>query len=162
MKGFLHWFVALALPAVCLLSAGCEGPIYHPGLQYFPDAISSRDKWVASGTLTDPNKAIDGDLGTAAIAPAGYDTASLVIDLGKLCLLNMIVIDHGADEFGYCRRLAVDTSDDGVQWIRRATVPGLRRVTNVVLTSQVLARYIRLQAVQPGARAWSVAEVYLN
>ena len=153
----------VATAAVWSISAcGCHGPIYDPNRQHFPDAIPSRSQWKAGGDIQNPHLATDGRIDTAAIAPSGYSRASLVVDLGKPSLLNMVVVDHGADEHAYCRRLAVQTSDDGVRWVHRITVPGLRRVTNALLPTQVLARYIRLEAVEPGPGRWSVAEVYLN
>ena len=154
--------VLAAVSGCCLLAPGCTGPIYQPGQQYFPDAISPRTQWTATGTVADPVKAIDGNVATAAVAPVGVADPMLVVDLGKPCLLNMIVVDHGANEMGYCRLLAVQTSDDGMHWVERASVPGLRRVTNVLLTSQVLARYVRLKVARPGGGPWSVAEVYIN
>ena len=76
--------------------------------------------------------------------------------------MNMVVVDHGAAEHAYCRQLSVLTSDDGIRWTPRTTVPGLRRVTNALLPSQVLARYIRIEVAKPGSGAWSVAEIYVN
>lgn len=86
----------------------------------------------------------------------------LDIDLGKACLINMVVVDHGLNQFGYCRQMTVLTSDDGRNWRQQIVVPGLRRVTNALLVSPVLTRYIRLYAVTTGAKGWSLAEVYLN
>jgi hypothetical protein len=124
--------------------------------------MTPRGRWKASGDLQNPQKAIDGDVGTAAVSASRYDNAQLTIDLGKICHFSMVVVDHGTNEFGFCRRLAVLTSEDGVTFKNQAAVPGLRRATAVVLPEQVLARYVRLQAVAAGDRPWSVAEVYLN
>jgi hypothetical protein len=138
------------------------GPIYSTDRQYFPDAITPRSQWKAGGDIRNPSYATDGQIGTVAVAPSGYAHPSLVIDFGRTCLINMVVVDHGVAEHAYCRRLSVQTSDDGVRWVPRATVPGLRRVTNALLPTQVLARYVRLQVAEPGAGEWTVAEVYFN
>jgi hypothetical protein len=147
---------------VGLLAAGCTGPIYSPDRQYFQGAIAPRSQWGVSGDIQNPAHAADGLIETAAIAPAGYARPSLVINFGRTSLINMVVVDHGLDENAYCRRLSIQTSDDGVHWVPRMTVPGLRRVTNALLPTQVLAKYVRLQVDQPGAGNWAVAEVYFN
>jgi len=126
------------------------------------DRLSARTRWVASGNLRDPQNAVDGNIATAAVSRAGDQNATLTIDLGRNCQFNMVVVEHGAKEFGFPRRMAVLTSTDGVNFRKQIEVPGLRRVTTAVLIRQVLARYVRLQAVVPGERPWSVAEVHLN
>jgi len=160
LRAFSGNYITAFLVCGWVLS-GCN-QIYGPEEHLFRDAITERIEWKATGTLTDPHRAIDGDINTAATAGACYHNATLDIDLGKACLINMIAVDHGPRQFGFPRRMAVLTSDDGIRWKEQAVVPGLRRVTNVLLVKQVLARYIRLQAIIPGDRPWVVAEVYLN
>ncbi len=140
----------------------CNGPRYVDTAKLWPNRLTPRHRWLAFGDLRDPLKAIDGNISTAAVTGDNYRNAALTIDLGKMCQLNMVAIEHGADQFGYCRTLAILTSDDGREFYSQAVVPGLRRVTTVVLPKQVLARYVRLQAIEEGHRPWSIAEVYLN
>jgi len=150
------------LVSCCLFLPACNGRIYSPGQNLFTQAISPRSQWTAGGNLRDPGKAVDGDINTAAVAAVGSANATLVIDLGKVCHLNMIVVEHGLDEYGYCRELLAEISDDGEVWYQQTRAPGLRRVTNILLETQGLARYIRLRVVTPGSRDWSVAEIYIN
>jgi len=141
--------------------AGC-GSVYTSGRQFSRGAITPRSAWKASGTLKDPAKALDGDLLTAAVSEGNYKDATLDIDLGEVCLFNMVAIDHGPDEMGFCGRVAAETSVDGKEFTRRAEAPGTRKVTIVSLITPVLARYLRLRAVDVGVEAWSVAEVHLQ
>ena len=108
-------------------------------------------------------KAIDGNAATAAVAPrSGYDGASITIDLGKMCLFNFVAIEHGPNPLGYARQVGILTSSDGKTFTRRYSGPGKRKVTGLLLTKPIMARYVKLQADVPGARPWSVAEVYLQ
>ncbi len=157
------WRIVVILMIGQLWAAwGCGQP-YRDGPKVMGnDRISPRGRWLAYGNLRDPHLAIDGNPSTAAVSEVFYHGAALTIDLGKFCQFNMVIIDHGSNEFGFCGRVAVLTSDDG-QWFRQqVVVPGLRRVTTAVLARQVLARYIRLQALEPGKEPWSIAEVHLN
>ena len=146
----------------CLLNTACNGPIYIPDRVVFSDALTPRSRWLPSGDLRDPFNAVDNNINTAALSDVEYQNAAFTIDLGKVCQLNMIILEHGADEFGFCRKLAVSTSYDGQRFRRETVVPGLRRVTTVVLVKQVLARYVRLEAIEPGHRRWSIAEIHIN
>ena len=137
---------------------GCNG-IDPP---VFPDAITPRSRWLPTGDLRDPFYAVDNNINTAAVSDEAYENATLTIDLGKACLFNMVVIEHGPDQWGFCRKLAILTSDDGRKFDQQAVVPGLRRRTTVLLVRSVLARYIRLQVLETGDRPWSVAEVHVN
>jgi len=40
--------------------------------------------------------------------------------------------------------------------------PGTRRVSNFMLPKTALARYIRITAIEPGAKPLAVAEVYFQ
>ena len=156
--------LAAAAWAVLLspLVAGCDGAIHNPDSQHFAGAISPRAAWTASGEVRDAYYAIDERIETAATAPAGYSRASLTVDLGRASFIGMVVVDHGADEHAYSRSMAVLTSDDGTGWAHRITVPGTRRLTYALLPKRVLARYVRVEAVEPGAGKWSIAEIYLK
>ena len=157
------WRTSLILGIGCCLTVlGCNGPIYAPDRVIFSDAITPRSRWLATGDLRDPFYVIDNNINTAAVIEGNYENATLTIDMGKACLFNMVVVDHGQDEWNFCRKLAVLISDDGKSFRQAAVVPGLRRVTTVLLVRRVLARYIRLEAVAAGGRAWSIAEVYVN
>ncbi len=142
--------------------SGCEGASPDSGAPAPGAVISPRNTWRASGDLRDPAKAIDGELSTAAVSGTPYTNARLDVDLGKPCTFNRIVVEHGPDEYGFPARMAVYTSLDGQTFHLQAEVPGKRKVTNVLLVSPTLARYVRLQAVSAGARPWSVAEIVLQ
>lgn len=124
--------------------------------------IAPKARWTVTGDLRDAHKAIDGEVSTIAFSEASHANAAITIDLGKVCLFNTVTIEHGAKEFGYCRKLAILTSDKGRTFQPQILVPGLRRVTTAVLVKQVLTRYVRIQVVEPGNRPWAVAEIYLD
>jgi len=118
--------------------------------------------WRAEGSLRNPQLAIDGNLSTAAVSEPLYAGAFLTIDLGKPCLFNMVVLDHGSDEHGHARKVALLTSMDGKSYTRQLVASGTRRVTTLSAITLILARYVRLQAAVPGDQPWSIAEVYLQ
>lgn len=157
-RTILRFCTAVACMSIC----ACNGQIYPQGRQTFPDAITPQARWTAVGNLQEPSNAIDGNIATVALGPLAQANNWIAIDLGKSCMVRMVILEHGMDEFGYCRELSVQTSDDGQNWSRGTVVPGLRRVTNCLLTGPVLARYVRLHCLTPGARPWSVAEVYID
>jgi hypothetical protein len=144
-----------------LSAAGCTNPIYDEASGRSPYAMTPRSTWKIVGDVRDPQKAIDNDLGTAAVTGPNYENAVVTIDLGKPRLFNMVVIDHGRDEMGFCKRVAVYTSQDGQNFAYQYATLGTRRVTVIALPNPTLARYIRLQAVVPGANPWSLAEIYV-
>ena len=150
--------------AVCglLVLAGCDGGSDSGGTGAAPGSdIPPRNIWRASGDLNQPANAIDGSPSTAAVSAPGTVNAHLLLDLGRPAIFNRIVIEQG-DEYGFPQKLAVWTSLDGQNYTLQAEVPGKRRVTNVSLVGPVLARYIRLQAVVPGEKPWSIAEIVLQ
>ena len=161
LKVFCRMTLTLGLGCWLMLAA-CNGPIYVPDQRVFSDALTPRNRWVATSDFRDAFRAIDDNINTAAVSDPAYQNAMLTIDLGKACLFNMVVVEHGPDEWGFCRKLAILISNDGRNFRQEAVVPGLRRVTTAVLVRRVLARYVRLQVVEPGQRPWSVAEVHLN
>ncbi len=144
------------------LNAGCVGPLYdNTGGSALSESVTPVDKWRIEGNLREIQSAIDGDLFTAAAGSMGGNDA-ITIDLSKVCYFNMIVIDHGVAESGYARRVAVLTSLSGNNYVYQKSGPGNRRVTVMLLDRAVLARYVRIQVVMPGADPWSIAEVYFQ
>jgi len=154
----LTWLVA----GGCLGLGACDGPGYPDGGGFAAGRITPRAQWTATGRVLAPASAVDGDPATAALGEGSYERAFLNIDLGRECLFNMVVINHGARETGHARRIAVLTSDDGKNYQRQAEAPGLRRVSTVMLPRAVLARYLRIEVVDPGDTTWAVGEVYIN
>ena len=154
------WTAAVIL---LLAACGCTGQVHNPNGPKAPAAaVSPRHRWRATGDLRSPGAAIDGTINTAAVSGVSYPGAALTIDLGEMCLLNTVVIDQGADPKNFPREVTVLTSEDGKIFLRRWEGPGTRRITNAVLFTPILARYVRLQATVPSDRPWSIAEVYLQ
>ena len=153
------WPLILAFAAA---GAGGCGPGYVNERQFAPGAVTPRSAWRASGQLKDSAKALDGDILTAAVSEPYYNDAVLDIDLGEVCLLNMIAIDHGPEEMGYCRRVAVETSIDGKSFARHAEAPGTRKITIISMVTPAMARYVRLKVIAQGGRPWSVAEIHIQ
>lgn len=142
---------------------GCGGEIYTGDSKPVAAVVTDKRLWKASGTIPDAGKAIDGDMGTAALSRNSYDNAYITIDLSKPCLFNLVIIDQGpSQQYGFPRRVAVLTSMDGQNFIYRYAAPGTRRVTLLYLPSPVLARYVRLQAIVQGDQPWSLGEIYLQ
>jgi len=157
LRSTLLWACLLALPF------GCVQTVYSPGQTPLPGSVSPPSQWSATGDLRSIAKAIDGNVGTAATASSSTrNGASITIDLGKTCIFNFVAIEHGPNPLGYARQVAVLTSSDGTTFTRRYYGPGKRKVTGLLLTKPVMARYVKLQADVPGARPWSVAEVYFQ
>lgn len=157
------------LSLMITLLAGCEGaiPIYRPTTGgYMGTDISEKSTWTARGSVSEPQAAIDGQLATAArgdhSAGASAGTSDLVIDLGRPCLFQTVILDHGHDEHGYCARVGVETSVDGKVFLRQHEAPGTRRATFLCLPGAVTARFIRLRALVPGNRPWTIAEVFVQ
>jgi hypothetical protein len=150
------------------LSAGAGGcmldPIaQHDGPRAPTSAITHASNWkIVGSTLSDSRNAIDGDLLSAATSTHPHTGAQLTIDLGKPCLFNQVIIDHGPNEYGFARKVTVLTSRDGREFTPQYVAPGTRRATYASLVTCVLARYVRLQVVQQGDEPWSVAEVYFR
>jgi len=151
--------VAAMLPG---LWVGCAGVSYSDGAHSPAAAVTPKRLWRAQGSLQNAHLAIDGNQATAAVAALPYNGAALTIDLAKPCLFNMIAIEHGPDEWGFARRVSVLTSLDGEVFTNRFTASGTRWISIFCLIEPTLARYIRLQAVVPGQRPWSVAEVHVQ
>ena len=148
----------ILLPAML---CGCE--VDYSSREKFPAAeISPRSSWKVSGTLRGCENAIDSDPATAATTGHSYDNSVIIVDLGKICLFNTVIADHGSDEFGFCRRVAILTSIDGKKYTHRTAISGTRQVSFFNLVTPTLARYVRLQAIVPGNRPWSIAELYLQ
>ena len=154
----IAWLVVAAVVGGC----GGGSSVNYSGKGAPGSAITDRKLWRAGGDLRDAGKAIDGDLRTAAVSGASYGTAAITIDLGKPCVFNRVIVEHGPDEYGFPRRMAVATSLDGEQFTRQTEVPGKRRVTILCLPKPVLARYLRLRVTAPGVQPWNIAEIYLQ
>ena len=127
--------------------------------------ITPKSMWRAYGDFDNAQRAVDGNVHTFAVTGPSYDNAKITIDLGKRCLFNTVVIDQGPDdklESGFCRRIAVQVSNDGVRFYQAYTVSGTRRITYCPIITPTMARYIRLVAIVPGDMPWSIAEIYLE
>ena len=154
--------MVLLIAGACLPGCGAS-PVYYPTTGgYLGADISPKGTWSAHGSLSNAAAATDGDLSTAARSDYNYRSAAITIDLKKACLFQTVIIDHGNAEHGHCRKVALATSLDGKIFIDRYAAPGTRRITILCTPGPVLARYVRLQAVAPGPRPWSIAEVYLQ
>lgn len=156
----MDWRILLVAGGM-VFCIGCGGPIYNNGRSQ-SSVISSRAIWRASGDLRSPASAIDGDVNTVASSTAPDGRGTLTIDLGKPCVFNMVIIEHGPNEYGFARRVVLLTSTDGQSFTQRYAAAGTRRVTILCPSTPILARYVRLQAMVPGSQPWSVAEVYLQ
>ena len=154
--------VILASGLLPLVSGCVSSPIYNASEEHPIGRVSDRRVWRASGDLMTPAAAIDGDLATTATDPRRRANAYLTIDLGKPCMFNLVIVDHGLNQFGFSRRMLVLTSMDGKTFTQRHAVPGTRRITAALLPKFVLARYLRLQAAVSGPRPWSIAEVFIQ
>jgi len=156
----LRFTIILSAAAV----AGC-GPasVYRPTRGgYFGASISDKSTWTLSGGLSNPALAADNNLATAARTGRQYTGAELVIDLHALCIFQTVILDHGTARDGYCRQVGVATSIDGTNWVDRYCGPGTRRVTVLSMPEVVMARYVRLRALAPSPRPWTIAEAYLQ
>jgi hypothetical protein len=157
--------VYIIVPAIGALAvSGCTRTAAYSHANKKPPAaaISDPQIWRLGGNLYNLGHAADGSTSTATVSDPAYRNATLTIDLGKPCLFNAIFIDHGPSAMGFCRRVAVLTSLDGKHFSQQHVGPGTRRVTSLCIIKPVLARYIRLQAIIPGDRAWSIGEVYIQ
>ena len=124
--------------------------------------VSNKGNWRLSGDFRDVARAADGDIGTAA-SSGDNSTASIMIDLGKPCMFNTIILDHGPDhERNFPNRISVVTSYDGRFWTNVYVVQGTRRITYIPLLTPTLARYIRLQTLVKNDEPWTIAEIYLQ
>ncbi len=159
--------VLLLLLASAAMAAtiGCEGPmpIYSRTAGGYGGAeAAQKSSWLAQGDFHDPQFAMDGNLRTVARTDPAYQGAQLIIDLKEPVLFQTVIIDHGPDEHGHPRKVGLATSTDGTVFLQRYQGPGTRRVTILSLPQPVLARYLRLEALQSGAQPWSIAEIFLQ
>ncbi len=145
-------------------SLGCDpGRIYTSNGGNSPAAeITDRVEWTATGTVALAEHAIDGVITTAAVSRESNGGGSITIDLGRPCQFNLVILDHGRQEWAFARETVLLTSVDGKNYRRQWTAPGNRRVTSLCMFSPVLARYIRIQAFVPGDEPWTVAEIYVQ
>lgn len=142
--------------------SGCADTVYSRSSQAATASVSHYKSWTITGDLNDLPAAIDDNVNTAAVSKSYYSNAYFTIDLGKPCVFNTVILDHGFQFDGYCRRTAVYISADGKNFQYQYAVPGTRRVTILNWVTPVMARYVRVQALAPGEKPWSVAEVYVQ
>lgn len=164
MKSVTTYTLLAAAVFIALGGGGCDMPvIYQPwtGGKFGAD-ISPRAKWKVSGTLANAQAITDGDLLTAAKGAYRNRNDELIIDLGRHCVFELIIIDHGESQDGYVRRVGIATSIAGQIYTDRYQAPGTRRVTHILLPQPVGARYLRLRVLTPGRLPWSVAEVFVQ
>ncbi len=154
----------LCMLILIVAAVGCEDdPAFDPAAQAAAAGVTPRSQWQVRGRdIQDAELAIDGNMATRATTSSSYGSAALTIDLGDPSLFNMLVLEHGSDDMGFAQRVGVSTSLDGQSYTRRAIAPGNRRVTIVCIVTPVLARYVRIEAMKPGQRPWSLAEVQLK
>jgi hypothetical protein len=125
-------------------------------------SIPPKTTWTIRGDLSNLTLAIDGDVNTAARGEYQQAGAEITLDLGRACMIQTVILDHGQEERGFPRTLSLLTSADGKNFVERHVGPGTRRVTILSLSEPALTRYIRLKVVKPGTLPWSVAEVYVQ
>ena len=163
LKDLRSVWVAAASVLLGAALGGCVDPIDASAQTGSVASISPKSMWRAYGDFRNAQNAIDGNVHTSAVTGPSYDNAKLTIDLGKRCLFNKITIDQGPDdEFGFCRRIAVQISNDGVNFYQIYAVSGTRRITYCLILTPTMARYVRLVAIVPGDRPWSIAEIFLE
>jgi len=160
--GVLRRIACIAVAVFGVLPVGCGATAYREGAHSQAAAVTPKRLWRVRGDLQNAHLAVDANKATAAVAPLPYDGATITIDLAKPCLFNMIAVVHGPDEWGFCRRVSVLTSLDGEVFTDRFTAGGTRWISTFCLIEPTLARYIRLEAITPGQRPWSVAEIHIQ
>ena len=154
--------LAVLLLALCVCGCASSSPVYRQGEGLLPSAITAKDRWTITGTLPNIQSAIDDDLTTAAMSNRPRAGDSVTIDLAKPCLMQTLIVEHGAGENGYAHMVQVATSTDGVRFDVQYETLGTRQVTLILLPTPVLARFIRIRAIKPGRQPWSVAEIYVQ
>lgn len=154
-------YITAALMAALMLS-GCKPAYQQKPLDFAREAITPKSRWKISGNAPKAGRAIDNNLGTAAVDQRPQSGDSLIVDFGRPCMFNMVVVEHGPNPHGYARRLELSTGTDGKRFTTQKTVYGTREVTTVLLIRPTLARYIRLKILQPGPKSWSVGEIYIQ
>jgi hypothetical protein len=98
----------------------------------------------------------------AVTRQADYRGASFVIDLGRPCIFNTVVLLHENDEMGFAREVNIATSTDGENYTDRYTAPGTRKATYFNLLTPITARYVRITATQAGKKPWAISQVYFQ
>ena len=153
----------VALATVLTVSVGCT-PGYNEHNKQAASDIAPRVEWTITGSPSMSNLplALDGNMSTAATSGSNQSGAWVALDLGRVCLFNTVIVEHGLADEGFAGRVAVHTSMDGTNFTYRFTGPGNRGISYFSLVTPVLARYVRLEVSQPGAHVWSLAELNLR
>jgi hypothetical protein len=107
----------------------------------------------------------DNDLGTAWVSPAPLTPGSGVdIDLGQEAIVHRLFLTPGKNRGGTPRRFKVVFSDQPANGPGATTLnvelPAGRSDVNLFF-DPVVTRYIRLEAVVPNEKPWSIAELEL-
>ncbi len=152
--------VVLMITALALV--GCDSPYIQKPPDIVKTAVTAKNRWRASGNVSDAGNAVDANPSTAAVASHAGSGATLTVDLSRPCMFNMVVVNHGPNGHGYATQLELATSTDGKIFTTRKTVYGTRKVTTVLLIRPILARYVRLKVLQSGPKPWSAAEIYIQ
>ncbi|MCK5113303.1 MAG: discoidin domain-containing protein [Phycisphaerae bacterium] len=151
---------------VVVALGGCDPQFdLNRGNIFGTDAISSQLTWKIQSQhgFKDAKKSIDGNSNSYAITRGkNYRGASLTIDLERQCVFNMVVIIHGAREFDFAKEVQLSISSDGKNFKPCYQTFGTRKITYLPVLTPVTARYIRLTAIEPGAKPWAIAEIYLQ
>jgi len=156
---------AIVLIGCVAFGSGCGitgNQYYHDGRRASASSISPPPSWRLSGRVPNVTLAVDNDRSTASVSSLVRSDTEITIDLQKACVFNTVHVHHGSMEDGYCARVAVLTSLDGVNFTLQQEVPGTKVVTTLMIIRPILARYVKVKALRQGPGAWSVAEIYLQ
>lgn len=161
-----HWTVTLIiLVGAFFILPGCEPEFDMTRGTVLGDSISPQNSWKISSTgggIIGLRQAIDGSPITFAITTKRYGNATIILDLGRPCIFNLVALRHGMNENGFARRVSLSTSQDGKKYTPRYECIGTKRITYIPILTPITARYIRIRASLPGREAWSIAEIYLQ
>lgn len=150
-----------------LLALAACGPTFDAhGRRMSPQGISSPLGWSIESP-GDNFKMLRGAIDNIAVTQAetrqaDYRGASFVIDLGRPCIFNTVVLVHGTGDKGFAREVNVATSTDGKNFTDRYTAPGTPRFTYLNLLTPITARYVRITATRAGKTPWVISQVYFQ
>ena len=152
MSEMFKWMLIVPLVAMTGCQPGMHG--LAPG-----SVVKPANQWSASGTLRDPQNAIDSNASTwaASNGPGAY----LDVDLGAPSIFNYVRIAHGRDD-EFPPEVSVYVSLDGKDFQRVHKGPGTRRYTNLLLVTPCLARHVRIKAGDDVTHQWSIRDVLIR